>query len=115
MRTAFACLFGLILAAPALSPAQAVLAKNPFNDRLLHLGEADRAGALRRAVTLMDMRCGRLSKNVYRGLYGNLGLWNVRCVPGGDYGIFLGPGGEIQVRTCDDMKSLKLPVCAKLD
>jgi hypothetical protein len=113
MRTIFAGLFGLSLM--LAGPAQAVMAKNPFNDRILQLSLADRNGALRRAVTLEDQRCGRLAKSAFRGLYGNLGLWQVRCVPGGDYGVFVGPDGTVQVRTCADMATLKLPTCGKLD
>ncbi len=111
MRTILATLLGLFLAAPALG----AMAKNPFNDRVLHLSLADRNGALRRAVTLDDQKCGRLAKSAFRGLYGNLGLWAVRCVPGGDYGVFLGPDGTVQVRGCADMAALKLPACGKLD
>lgn len=111
MRTMLAVLIGLLPTSPAL----AAIARNPFNDRVLHLGLADRNGALRRAVTLADQRCGRLAGSVYRGLYGNLGLWQVRCVPGGEYGVFLGPDGTVQVRTCADMTALKLPRCGKPD
>ena len=111
MRTILATLIGLFLATPAL----AATARNPFNDRVLRLGLADRNGALRRAVTLEDQRCGRLVESAFRGLFGNLGLWQVRCVPGGDYGVFLGPDGSVQVRTCADMASLKLPKCGKPD
>lgn len=114
MRTLIACVVALGLTAPAL----AAVSKNPFNDKVLALSLADRNGALRRAVTTVDdsnNKCGRLSKSVSRGLYGNLGFWEVRCVPGGDYGVFLGPDGSIQVRTCGDMKALKLPACGKLD
>ena len=110
MRTLIACLFGLALA----TPATAALNKNPFNDQLLKLSLTDRNAALRRAVT-ETQRCGRLSKSVSRGLYGNLGFWVVRCVPGGDYGVFLGPDASIQVRTCAEMPGLKLPACGKLD
>ncbi len=116
MRTISAALIGLVLVAPALTvPALAAIAKNPFNDRVLQLSVADRNGALRRAVTLSDQKCGRLALSKSLGLYGNLGLWQVRCVPGGDYGVFLGPDGSVQVRTCDDMKALKLPTCGKPD
>lgn len=102
---------GLLLAGPALA---APYWANPFNAQILKLNIADRNGALRRAITTSDMRCGRLSKSAYRGPYGNLGLWNAHCEPGGDYGVFAGPDGSVQVRSCADMKDLKLPVC-KLD
>ena len=111
MRTLLASLIGLALA----GPATAGLVKNPFNDRVLALSLADRNGALGRAVTTDDNRCGRLSKSISRGLYGNLGFWEVRCVPGGDYGVFLGPDGSVQVRSCAEMKALKLPACGKLN
>jgi hypothetical protein len=116
MRTIYAALIGLTLCTPVIAaPALAAVATNPFNDRVMHLSLADRNGALRRAVTLEDQKCGRLAKSVSLGLYGNLGLWQVRCVPGGDYGVFLGPDGSVQVRSCADMASLKLPKCGKMD
>lgn len=99
----------------AVAPASAAIVTNPFNDRVLHLDLADRNGALRRAVTLEDQSCGRLASSVFRGYHGNLGLWQVRCVPGGDYGVFLGPDGSVQVRTCADMATLNLPKCIRQD
>lgn len=111
MRTVAAMIAGLLLAGPALAlPVQV----NPFNQRMKALSLADRNGALRRAVTLEDLPCGRLGPSLDRGMYGNLGLWQVRCTPGGDYGVFVGPDGEVQVRSCADMKDLKLPQCVAM-
>jgi hypothetical protein len=107
LRTLTAFAAALILAAPAL----AQISPNPFNDQMRKLSPADRAGALRRAVTMENQRCGRMSTGFYRGMYGNLAYWQARCQPGGDYGVFVGPGGEVQVRRCDEMKALKLPEC----
>lgn len=107
MRTPIALLASLLLAAPAL----AQIKPNPFNDQFKRLAPADRDGALRRAVTLENQRCGRVTGRLYRGMYDNLGYWQVRCKPGGDYAVFLGPGGEAQVRLCGDLKALKLPEC----
>lgn len=109
MRIATALIAASALAAPALAAPS-----NPFNDRLKSLSLVDRNGALRRAVTLEGQRCGRLAPSVYRGMYGNLGLWQVHCTPGGDYGVFVGYGGEVQVRGCADMKTLKLPACVPM-
>lgn len=107
--TSAAVLLGLILAVPALAaPAGDV---NPFGARMRLLAPADRDGALRRAVTLEGQRCGRLSTSRDRGAYGNLAAWQVRCAPGGDYTVFLGGNGEVQVRRCADMARLKLPAC----
>lgn len=107
MRTFAALACGLILAPPALAQPVA----NPFNARMRALSPADRAGALRRAVTLENQRCGRMTSGFYRGAYGNLAYWQARCKPGGDYAVFVGPGGEVQVRRCEEMKALKLPEC----
>jgi hypothetical protein len=101
---------GATLAVPALA-APPVL-PNPFNERLARLKPADRLGALRRAVTDGGGRCGRLDAGDYRGPWGNLRVWQVRCTPGGDYRVFVGPDGEIQVRNCADLKRLGLPQCA---
>jgi hypothetical protein len=109
MRIPAALIAALALAAPALADAP-----NPFNDRLKALSLADRNGALRRAVTLENQRCGRLWPSLYRGMYGNLGYWQARCTPGGDYAIFIGYAGEVQVRPCADLKTLKLPVCVPM-
>lgn len=107
MRPLPALAAALSLAAPAL----AQFSPNPFNDQMRKLSPADRAGALRRAVTLDGQRCGRMQSGFYRGMYGNLAYWQARCIPGGDYGVFVGPGGEVQVRRCDELKALKLPEC----
>lgn len=113
MRALIAGLAGLMLTAPAL--AATPYWANPFNQKLMQLGLADRDGALRRAITDSEQHCGRLSKSIYRGPYGNLGRWEAHCQPGGDFAIFTGPDGSVQVRACKDLKDLKLPECGKLD
>lgn len=113
MRAVFAPALAFIAAA-ALAAAPALAAPfspNPFNDRMRELKPVDQAAALRRAVTLDNQKCGRVAPFSYRGLYGNLGRWEVRCTPGGTYAVFVGPGGEVQVRACADLRSLKLPEC----
>jgi hypothetical protein len=112
MRAVIGGLIGMVLTAPAL--AATPYWANPFNQKLLALGLADRQGALRRSITDSDEKCGRLSNSVYRGPYGNLGFWVAHCQPGGDFAIFTGPDGSVQVRQCADMKGLKLPECGKL-
>jgi hypothetical protein len=114
MRPFLACLIGLALTTPVSAPVSAAISVNPFNDQMLKLSPADRNGALRRGITTSEARCGRLEKSVYRGMYGNLGMYAARCKPGGDYAVFTGPDGTVQVRPCGDLKGLKLPEC-KLD
>jgi len=113
MRALIAGLAGLLLTAPAL--AATPYWANPFNQKIMKLSLADRNGALRRAITDSNEKCGRLSNSVYRGPHGNLGRWEAHCQPGGDFAVFAGPDGSVQVRNCKDMKDLKLPMCGKLD
>jgi hypothetical protein len=113
MRALTAGLFALMLSAPTL--AATPYWANPFNQKIMNLKQADRDGALRRAITDNNQRCGRLTHSRYRGPYGNLGTWVARCTPGGDYAIYAGPDGSVQVRKCADLKDLKLPECGKLD
>lgn len=107
----YATVPALVLALGLAAPAMAQPLPNPFNDKVLQLSVVQRNGLLRQAVTKDDQKCGRLSDSVYRGRYNNLGYWTARCTPGGTYGIFIGPGGEAQVRKCADMADLKLPGC----
>lgn len=108
MRVCSALAAAALLAAPAVAIPPVA---NPFNAQLLKLSLIDRNGALRRAVTNENQRCGRLSDSVYRGPFGNLGYWQAHCTPGGDYAIFVGGNGTTQTRPCADLKSLKLPAC----
>ncbi|WP_419825281.1 hypothetical protein [Sphingomonas sp.] len=102
---------GAMLTAPALAAPPVM--PNAFNDRLARLSPTDRLGALRRAVTSGDKRCGRLDAGDYRGPWGNLRVWQVHCTPGGDYNVFVGPAGEIQVRSCAELKGLDFMQCAQ--
>jgi len=112
MRAWTAGLIGLLLTAPAL--AAPVDTANPFNAKLLQLRPADQQGALSRAIVDDGNHCGRVTSSAYRGPYGNLGMWVVRCKPGGDFGVFTGPDGSVQVRPCADLVRLKLPACGKI-
>lgn len=111
MRALIGGLTGLMLTTPAL--AATPYWANPFNQKLMQLHPADKMGALRRAITTSEEKCGRLSAAAYRGPYGNLGYWVAHCQPGGDYAIFTGADSSVQVRKCTDMADLKLPPCGK--
>ena len=104
--------FALLLAA-LLAAAQPALAApaNPYVDRLRQLSELQRRAVLRGALVNSGERCGRAELALPGGGYRNLVMWSVRCVPGGDYGLFIGPDGSAQVRSCGDLVKLKLPVC----
>lgn len=96
--------------ATAAAPAVA-LPPNPYVERMQALGDAQRRAVLRGAIVNYGQRCGRVGPAVFRGTLKNLTMWSIRCTPGGDYGVFVGPDGTAQVRTCDDMATLKLPTC----
>jgi hypothetical protein len=97
-----------VLAAPA-KPTD-----NAFSQRLERLDPARRAAALRRAIVDSDQRCGRISKVAKTSPYKNLVGWAAHCDPGGDYVLFIGPDGSVQIRTCTDARMLNLPGCPPL-
>ena len=113
MRLWKANAIAMLLAVPAT--AAPVNTANPFNAKLMALKLADRQGALSRAIVDDGQRCGRLTKSAYRGPYGNLGMWVATCKPGGDFAVFTGPDGSVQVRPCGNLAALKLPACGKIE
>ena len=103
-----------LLAIGAMTSAAAGLAATPpntFSDRLRALPELQQRAAMRAAVNDNGQRCGRVEAGGMVGPYRNLVMWNVRCAPGGDFGLFIGPDGTVQVRSCEDLAKLKLPTC----
>jgi len=95
-------------AAPALAAAPT---DNVFSQRLEKLDPARQAAALRRAIVDSDQRCGRISNAAKTQPYKNLVGWTAHCDPGGDYVLFIGPDGSVQIRTCNDARMLNLPGC----
>lgn len=108
MRTFAAALLAL---AGTAALAQGQPQTNPFNAQLRALDPLRRMASIRRAVISSGGRCTRVTIAQDDGLYGNLAKWSVRCGTDGDYAIFLGPGGEVQMRECSELKGLKLPAC----
>ena len=104
-----ALVLGLALAlAPAPAFAQSAEA---FSTRLAQLPPMQRLAALRRAILDSGQLCKRPTDAVRGGQFKNLLMWSVRCVPGGDYSVFLGPSGLVQVRPCKQHAQLRLPAC----
>ncbi len=100
-----------LLAAASAAPAAAAPPPNPYVQRMQAMGDAQRRAVLRGAIVNYGQRCGRVGPAVFRGTLKNLTMWSIRCTPGGAYGVFVGPDGTAQVRTCEDMAKLKLPTC----
>lgn len=92
-------------------PATAAQPANPFVARLLAMNDLQRRAVLRGALGDSGERCRRVEVAQARGPYHNLFMWSVRCSPSGDFGMFVGPDGSVQVRTCGDLAKLGLPAC----
>lgn len=84
---------------------------NAFHDRLMTLGETDRALALRRAVQDDGGSCRRVLSSAYQEEYKDMRMWTLRCQNGRDWAIFVGASGRVQARSCADNAKLGLPVC----
>jgi hypothetical protein len=89
---------------------RSIRASNPHSDQLKGLSEFNRGMGLRRAVRDTGQRCKKVEASAYQEEYKNLALWTLRCTDG-DYGIFIAPSGDVQVRRCTDLKTLGLPEC----
>jgi hypothetical protein len=83
---------------------------NPFVEQLKSLSEANRGLGLRRAVQDSKQRCKKAEASAYQQDYKNLSMWTLRCSDG-EYAIFIAPSGDVQVRSCKDVKTLGLPEC----
>jgi hypothetical protein len=105
-RMAAAALVAGAVPAPVFAQSTA-----SYADRLARLGDMQRGAVLRGAVVNSGQRCGRVETAEPRGRLRNLTMWAVRCTPGDDFGVFVGPDGSAQVRTCSDLAKLRLPTC----
>jgi hypothetical protein len=95
----------LIVAAPALA------APNAFSDQLKKLSPLQQRATMRRAVLDEGKYCKRIGPVAYQGPYKNLEMWTVQCDRGANYAAYIGLDGSVQVRPCEDLAKLKLPVC----
>lgn len=98
-------------AAMLAAPVVAAPAADSYSDRLARLPELRRYAALRSVLASSGQICRRVEFAERRGSLRNLAMWTVRCTPTGDYGVFIGPDGSAQVRTCADLAKLRLPTC----
>lgn len=101
----------LFAIAAAIAPAAAATKANPYSDQLAKLSELQRRAVLRRAILDSGEQCKRVDKAGRTGTHGNLIMWSARCSSGGDYAVYIGPDGSVQVRPCADAAKLKLPAC----
>jgi hypothetical protein len=97
------------------APEQNVVQVKPSNayvDQLKGMSDANRGLVLRRAILdTPGLACKRVDYSGYQQDYNNLSMWIVRCSDGHDWGVFIAPSSDVQVRSCADLKTLKLPEC----
>ena len=95
--------------AKAPAPA-AVVVSNPYHDNLVELTELGRGAVLRRAIRTARESCNRVESAAFQQDHDNLKMWTATC-QSRSYAVFLAPNGDVQVRNCADMATLKLPAC----
>lgn len=95
----------------APTKTRSIVPANPFQEKLAGLSELNRSLALRRAVQDTGEPCKRIEASAYQGMYKSLHMWTARCSEGRDWGLFIAPNGDVQVRSCAHLKQLGLPEC----
>jgi hypothetical protein len=109
---------GLALALAACGSEEApptkvkeVHAANPVSDQLKGLNEVYRYLGLRRAIVDSGQRCKKVDRGAYQEEYKTMAMWTAHCTDTGDWGIFIAPNADVQVRQCRHNAELGLPVC----
>ena len=87
---------------------------NPYHDQLLGLSPFNQRLTLMRAIRDNGKRCGRVEATRYQEDYRNMALWVALCEDGRHWGVFIAPNGDTQVRECNEMRQLELPLCRPL-
>ncbi|HZF43868.1 MAG TPA: hypothetical protein VEZ48_10715 [Sphingomonadaceae bacterium] len=100
--------------APAKQSAptiKAITVANPYHDGLVKLDTLRRDSALRSAIRQAKESCDRVETSAFQQDYDNLKMWVATCQRTA-YALFIAPTGDVQVRKCEDMATLKLPACS---
>jgi hypothetical protein len=92
-------------------PQRPIVVRSQAQDQLHQLSEMNLKVALRRAIYDSGSSCQTVERAGYVQEYGNLSMWTASCADGRSWGIFVGPDGSAQVRRCETMAELKLPLC----
>ena len=97
---------------PQTQNSQAETEIQSEGQRALHrLNETDRAIGLKRAIHGSGFQCQRIDRSGFVQKYGTLEMWAAACNDGRGWGLFVGRDDTVQVRSCKDLVSLKLPQC----
>lgn len=92
-------------------PQRTIKVQGDEQRQLAAANKMDRAIALKRAIYDAGSRCRRVVDTAQMADYKNLSMWQAVCDDGGNWAIYVGPNGGVQVRACADLKGLKLPQC----
>ena len=82
--------------------------------QLRELDDSARTLTLRRAVLDSGNACHRAEESREIGTYEDLTVFSIRCNRS-DWAVFVGPRGDVQVRSCAHVEQLGLPSCAAAD
>jgi hypothetical protein len=84
---------------------------NPTSEGLMKLTELYRFLGLRRAIVDNGQRCKKVDRGHYQQDFKNMAMWTARCTDTGEWAVFIAPNGNVQVRRCGNLASIKLPAC----
>ena len=100
-------------AGPAVNVPQEpqIAVRSDMQNQLHQLTPANRDIGLKRAILDSGLPCRRVTESGYVTEYNRLSMWTATCSDRRGWAIFVGPDGSAQVRPCQDMERLGLPVC----
>jgi hypothetical protein len=85
------------------------------SEQLKALNPLNRRIGLLRAIQQSGFRCrGGVLTGAWQQQYQNLAMWVALCADGKNYGVFIAPTDDIQVRDCTEHAQLSLPLCRRV-
>jgi hypothetical protein len=85
------------------------------SEQLKALNPLNRRIGLLRAIQQSGFRCrGGVLTGAWQQQYQNLSMWVALCADGKNYGVFIAPTDDIQVRDCTEHAQLNLPLCRRV-
>ena len=103
---------------PNTVPAGATQSRNPSQQILMRMTEAERALGMEQMMEAGRQSCGRVTRTFYQGT-GPDGevMWNFRCTNSGDWMVSIGADeeGETTILECSILQSLGSPCWKKFE
>lgn len=110
-KSAGGALITILMMLMPIASAQAVSVTNSYNEALKRMSSTQQRAIMRRAIIDHNAYCKRIGPVAYQQPYKNLEMWVVKCDRGVAYGAFVGIDGTVQVRSCADLVTFKMPAC----